>query len=67
MNKWMVIIGFCLVAFGVFYLPFSHFASYDLDFEAAASILLISGALFFEKDEDFIDEDEDDEGVTFVQ
>ncbi len=66
MNKPMVIVGFCMAAFGVFYVPFSHFAVYDLDLEAVASIILIAGALFFEKDEDFIDEDEKetDESAT---
>lgn len=58
MNKWMVITGFCIIAFGVFYMPFSPYASYDLDLEAGAVILLLAGALFFENEEDYIDEDE---------
>jgi len=59
MNKLMVVAGFALIAFGVFYMPFSRFAAWDLYLEAAASMIFIAGALFFEKDEDFIDEDEE--------
>ncbi len=59
MNKPLVVLGFCLIAFGVFYMPFSRFAAWDLYFEAVSSLILIAGALFFEKDEDFLDEDEE--------